>query len=115
MKDDLSKFLPLPPAAMHILLALAAEDLHGYGIIKEVERHSEGQCKLGPGTLYDNLQRLLDKQLIVEVSPGGNEDPRRRYYRLSTTGKRVLAAEIDRLEIIFRKAKNHLLPRPRKA
>ena len=115
MKDDLSKFLPLSPASMHILLALASEDLHGYGIIKEVERHSEGQCKLGPGTLYDNLQRLMDRQLIVEVSPAGNDDPRRRYYRLSSTGKRVLAAEIGRLEAIFRKAKNHLSPRPRKA
>jgi DNA-binding PadR family transcriptional regulator len=113
--NDVSKFLPLPPAAMHILLALAAEDLHGYGIIKEVERHSEGQCKLGPGTLYDNLQRLLDRQLIVEVHSGPNDDPRRRYYRLSSMGKRVLAAEIDRLEAVFRKAKNHLLPRPRKA
>jgi DNA-binding PadR family transcriptional regulator len=101
---------------MHILLALAGEDLHGYGIMQEVTRHSEGQCRLGPGTLYDNLQRLLDQDLIAEVRRGGNEDPRRRYYRLTSTGKSVLCAEISRLESIFRKAKSHLSPaRVRKA
>src|SRR5262245_35290087 len=97
-QEDLFRFLPLPPAPMHILLALAGEDLHGYGIMQEVARHSEGQCRLGPGTLYDNLQRLMDQDLIVEVRRGANEDPRRRYYRLTSTGKRVLRAEISRLE-----------------
>jgi DNA-binding PadR family transcriptional regulator len=116
MKHDPVAFLPLSPAAMHILLALAAEDLHGYGIMQEVTRQSEGRCKLGPGTLYDNLQRLLDQKLIVEVSRQKNDDPRRRYYRLSSIGKGVLAAEIDRLEAVFRKAKLNLFPaRPRSA
>ena len=64
MKDDLSKFLPLSPAALHILLALAGEDMHGYGIMQEVARQSEGAYKLGPGTLYDNLQRLMDQGMV---------------------------------------------------
>ncbi len=59
MKDDLSPFLPLSPAILHILVALAGEDRHGYGIMQEVARQSGGQYKLGPGTLYDNLQKLL--------------------------------------------------------
>ena len=80
MKDDLNKFLPLSPAALHILLALAGEDMHGYGIMQEVARQSEGAYKLGPGTLYDNLQRLMDQSMVQEVK---NDDPRRRNYRLS--------------------------------
>ena len=55
MEDDLHSFLPLSPATLHILLSLAGEDLHGYGIMQEVARQSEGKYKLGPGTLYDNL------------------------------------------------------------
>jgi DNA-binding PadR family transcriptional regulator len=115
MGDDVGRFLPLSPAAMHILLALASEDLHGYGIMQEVARQSEGQCKLGPGTLYDNLQRLLQDNLIAETASRPNEDPRRRYYRLSSMGKRVLAAEIARLESVFRKAKLRLVTGGRKA
>ena len=64
MKDDLSAMLPLSPAALHILLALAAEDRHGYGIIKEVARQSRGHYKLGSGTLYDNLQKLMERGLV---------------------------------------------------
>ena len=59
MKDDASNSLPLAPAALHILLSLAAEDLHGYGIMQDVARQSEGKYKLRPGTLYDNLQKLI--------------------------------------------------------
>ena len=68
MKDDASRFLPLSPATLHILLALAGEELHGYGIMQEVARQSEGRYKLGPGTLYDNLQRMLDQGLVQEVT-----------------------------------------------
>jgi len=63
MKEDIKRFLPLSPAALHILLALASEDLHGYGIMLEVARQSEGQYKLGPGTLYDNLRKLMTPAL----------------------------------------------------
>jgi DNA-binding PadR family transcriptional regulator len=109
MKDDLGRFLPLAPATLHILLALAGEELHGYGIMQEVARQSEGRYKLGPGTLYDNLQRMVDLGLVQEVSRrGAVEDPRRRYYRLSSLGRTVLSAEITRLEGVVRDARLRL-------
>ena len=109
MKDDASSFLPLSPAALHILLSLAAEDLHGYGIMQEVARQSEGKYKLGPGTLYDNLQKLMNHGLVEEAfRRAQDDDPRRRYYRLSSMGRRVLTAEIARLEGVIRTAKLHL-------
>jgi len=96
-------FLPLAPAVLHILLALAGEDLHGYGIMQEVTRQSEGRYKLGPGTLYDNLQRLVRQGL---VEPAGDEpDSRRLNYRLTSLGKRVIAAEISRLETVVREGR----------
>jgi DNA-binding PadR family transcriptional regulator len=101
----MNKLLPLPPAALHILLALAGEDMHGYGIMQEVARQSEGAYKLGPGTLYDNLQRLMEQGMAVEVS---SDDPRRRYYRLSAQGRKVLSAEISRLEGVVKLARLHL-------
>src|SRR5438094_9689978 len=109
MHEDLSPFLPLSPATLHILLALASEDRHGYGIMQEVARQSEGQYKLGPGTLYDNLQKLMN-QGIVESAPrrSGDDDPRRRYYRLTRLGRSILSAEIARLETVVREAKLHL-------
>src|SRR5438552_10510553 len=117
MKEDLSQFLPLSPATLHILLALAAKERHGYGIMQEVARQSEGQYKLGPGTLYDNLQRLLDQGMVDEARSGGaGGDPRRRYYRLNERGRRVLSAEIVRLEGVVREAKLTLVPaKPRRA
>ncbi len=109
MKDNLGKFLPLSPAALHILLALAGEELHGYGIMQEVARQSAGAYKLGPGTLYDNLQRLLDQGMVHEAA---SDDPRRRNYRLSSPGRKVLAAEISRLEGVVREARLHLRRSP---
>ena len=109
MKDDVRRFLPLPPATLHILLALAGEELHGYGIMQEVARQSDGHYKLGPGTLYDNLQRMADHGLVREVSRRGpNDDPRRRYYRLSSMGRAVLSTEIARLEGVVRDARLRL-------
>src|SRR5579864_7440272 len=109
MKEDLSPFLPLSPATLHILLSLAGEERHGYGIMQEVARQSEGQYKLGPGTLYDNLQKLMNHGL-VESAPArsGDDDPRRRYYRLTRFGRSVLSAEIARLDGVVREAKLHL-------
>lgn len=103
-------FLPLSPAALHILLALAAEDLHGYGIMQEVARQSEGQYKLGPGTLYDNLKKMMQLGLIEETRAraGSDDDPRRRYYRMNASGKKVLSAEVRRLEGVLREARAHL-------
>lgn len=117
MKPVTSQFLPLSPAALHILLALAGEDRHGYGIMREVERQSDGQYRLGPGTLYDNLQRLLDKGLVAESAKAGvDSDPRRRYHKLTTLGRQVVSAEIARLEEMFREAKLGLQgAKPRRA
>lgn len=116
MRDQSARFLPLNPATLHILLALAGEDLHGYAIMQQVSRQSEGRYKLGPGTLYDNLQRLLDQGIVQEVAHKSGEDPRRRSYRLTTLGRGVLAAEISRLESMIRDAKLHLhAARPGKA
>jgi DNA-binding PadR family transcriptional regulator len=115
MKTD--GFLPLAPATLHILLALAAEDLHGYGIMQEVARQSDARYKLGPGTLYDNLQRMMKQGLVEEVrGRTSDEDSRRRYYRLSSLGRGVLSTEIARLEGVVREARLHLKsPQPRRA
>ena len=110
MKNDLSPFLPLSPAGLHILLALASEDRHGYGIMREVARQSEAQYRMGPGTMYDNLQKLMDGGLVKEAPrPSANEDTRRRYYRLTAFGRRVLSADLVRLKGVLREAKVHLL------
>jgi len=101
--------LPLSPAALHILLSLAGEDLHGYGIMQEVARQSEGKYKIGPGTLYDNLQKLIERKWVEELGrKPGDDDPRRRYYRLTATGKGVLTAEIDRLSKVVSEGRSRL-------
>jgi DNA-binding PadR family transcriptional regulator len=116
MKEELDEFLPLSPAALHILLALASEDRHGYGIMREVARQSEDRYRLGPGTLYDNLQKLVEQGIVEQSSPrSGADDPRRRYYRLTRFGRRLLAAEITRLEGVVREARLHLKVRPERA
>ena len=109
--------MTLSTAAQHILLALSAEDRHGYGIMQEVSRQSAGSYKLGPGTLYDNLEKLIEQGLVAEAprrSP--KEDPRRRYYRITPHGRRVFAAEIERLESVVRAARLRLRgAKPREA
>lgn len=117
MTSDFSRHLPLSPAALHILLALAGEDRHGYGIMQEIARQSEGQYKLGPGTLYDNLQKLMELSFVQEASArrSANDDPRRRYYKLTPLGRGLLAAEIKRLEGVVREAAVHLRPAARRA
>jgi len=101
--------MTLSTAAQHILLALSAEDRHGYGIMQEVTRQSGGSYKLGPGTLYDNLEKLMEQGLVAEAPRrSSKEDPRRRYYRISAHGRRVFALEIERFESIVRAAKLRL-------
>jgi DNA-binding PadR family transcriptional regulator len=111
MNEDLTPFLPLSPATLHILLALAGEDLHGYAIMQVVARQSEGQYKLGPGTLYDNLQKMMQQGTVENApSPSSGDDPRRRYYRLTSFGQRLLSMEVARLENVVREARLHSLP-----
>lgn len=109
MADDPHRFLPLSPAALHILLSLAGEDMHGYAIMQEIARQSGGQYKMGPGTLYDNLQRLMDREWVEDLGQrSGDEDPRRRYYRLTLSGRGVLEAETARLAGVVREARSRL-------
>lgn len=108
MKADREKSPPLSPATVHILLALAAGDLHGYGIIQEIARHSEGHYRPGPGTLYDNLKRLMDSGLVADVLKSSQKDEERRFYTLTSEGYAALSAEIDRLQQIVRKGRSRL-------
>jgi DNA-binding PadR family transcriptional regulator len=109
MKESFDNFLPLSPATLHILLSLSGEDLHGYGIMQEIARQSHGKYKLGPGTLYDNLQKLIQREWIEELgNRPADDDPRRRYYRLTAVGRGVLAAETARLSDVVREARSRL-------
>jgi DNA-binding PadR family transcriptional regulator len=109
MKDDLKGLLPLSPATFYILLALSDEDRHGYGIMQEVARQSEGQYKLGPGTFYDNLEKLIEHGVVKEVPrKSANDDPRRRYYRMTGFGRNLFLAEVSRLDSAVREAKVRL-------
>jgi len=115
MNNNPHALLPLSPATLHILLSLAAEDMHGYGIMQEIARQSQGKYKLGPGTLYDNLQKLIEREWVEELGHRpGDDDPRRRYYRLTSYGRGVLGAETARLADVVREAQMRLqIARPR--
>jgi DNA-binding PadR family transcriptional regulator len=92
--------LPLTPAVFHILLALADGERHGYAIMKNVEETTNGQIRLGPGTLYGTIKRLIEARLIEESDERPDldlDDERRRYYRLTEWGGRVARAEVQRL------------------
>lgn len=99
---------PLTPAVLHILLALAGEDRHGYGIMKQVELDSQGKVNMGPGTLYGSLGRMIEAGLIRES--GKKTDPkmgdeRRIYYQITGQGQAALAAELDRYREVMAVAK----------
>src|ERR671912_1133697 len=90
---------PLTPAVLHILLALSIEQRHGYGIMKQVERESAGKVKMGPGTLYGSLGRMMTAGLICESDRRPDptlDDERRIYYAITAIGQRTLEAELDR-------------------
>ena len=93
-------FLPLTPAIAHILLALADQDRHGYGIMQEVERMTDGLVRMGPGTLYGTIKRTIASGLIEEADERPDpdlDDERRRYYRATALGRAVLEAETARM------------------
>jgi DNA-binding PadR family transcriptional regulator len=109
-------FLPLKPHWFHIMLSLAGQDQHGYGIMQEVLDRTAGKVRLWPATLYGTLKRLIEADLIEEsdARPApALDDERRRYYRLTRFGRRVLAAESQRLEelVAVIHAKRGLLPK----
>jgi DNA-binding PadR family transcriptional regulator len=99
---NVERFLPLTPVVLEIALSLGTGERHGYEIMRDVERRTEGAIVLHPGTLYRALGRLLDQGLIEELderpaAPPSNNDERRRYYRLTPLGHAVARAEVERL------------------
>jgi DNA-binding PadR family transcriptional regulator len=103
---------PLTSQAFHVLIALAARDQHGYGIMQDVAARTQGKIRLGAGTLYGLIKRLLEDGLIVEVReskrpPRSDDDERRRYYRLTAKGRRAAQAEVARLTELLKQARAH--------
>jgi len=99
--NDPQRFLPLSPHQFHILLALTESDRHGYALIQEIDRRTAGALRLGTGTLYTAIARLVELELIADT---GKADERRRFYRLLPLGRAVLRAETARLEALVRHA-----------
>jgi len=106
---------PLTPAVFEILLALADQDRHGYGIMREVERRTAGGMKLGPGTLYGSIKRMLEAGLIEDSGDRPDpelDDERRKYYCMTTQGRQTAISEANRLERQVRHARQkNLLPK----
>jgi DNA-binding PadR family transcriptional regulator len=116
MASDPTRNSPRSPATLHILLALAGGNLHGYGIIQEVARNTDGRYRLGPGTLYDNLKKLMDTGLVADArksasskrkSAAAREDDR-RFYTLTKEGRAALTVEVDRLQSVVTQARLRL-------
>jgi DNA-binding PadR family transcriptional regulator len=102
------KLDPLPSAAFQILLSLAGNDLHGYGIMRQVEEQTNGRMRLGPGTLYSSIQALLEEGMIEEIDGAARSDgsdERRRYYRLTSSGRKLARSEAERLADLLRVAR----------
>src|ERR687898_2605034 len=94
-------YLPLTPAVLDIMVALGNEELHGYAIMQEVRRRTDGQRRLAPGTLYRSLKQMEQRGWVAqseERPEAGLDDERRRYYRLTEIGRRIALAEVERLE-----------------
>ena len=113
MNEDPESLLPLSPAVFHMLLALADQERHGYAIMQEVLEQTDGKLRLGPGTLYGTIKRMLAASLIEETDERpdpAQDDERRRYYRMTDFGRRVANAEAERLAHLVRLAPfKHLL------
>jgi DNA-binding PadR family transcriptional regulator len=114
MPADIGRFLPLTPAAFHILLSLADGERHGYGIIREIAERTNGGLRMAPGTLYGAIHRMLADGWIEESGERPDpalDDQRRRYYRLTHLGRWVAVAEAERLSALVRSAEaKRLLP-----
>ena len=103
------EYLPLTPAMLDIVVALADDELHGYAIMREVRRRTDGRKRLAPGTLYRSLRQMHERGLVAESEErpeAGLDDERRRYYRLTDLGRRVALAEVERLEDLVQAARS---------
>src|SRR5262245_27742306 len=106
--EEIDALLPLPPATLHILMAVADEDRHGYAIIQAIAARTDNALRMSAGTLYRSIQRMVEQGLIVEVDerPAPDEDDeRRRYYRITKFGTAVARAETRRLQDLVRLAR----------
>ena len=111
-KIDPESLLPLTPAVFHVLLALAGGERHGYAIMQEVAASTDGRIKMGPGTLYGTVKRLLEAELIEESDERPDpslDDERRRYYKLTGVGEEVVRAETRRYAAIVKIARGKKL------
>ena len=110
---DVQALLPLAPAFLHILIALGEGERHGYAIMQDVAARTDGRVQMSPGTLYGSIKRMLADGLIEELTTGAaGADERRRFYRLTKFGRRVAAAEADRLAALLTQARTSgLVPR----
>jgi DNA-binding PadR family transcriptional regulator len=107
---EVRQLIPLTPAVFFVLFSLADGEKHGYAIMQGTAKLSEGKFRMGPGTLYTTLQRLLDLGLIEEArGPGSEHDSRRRYYRLTGSGKSLLETELERMDSVVRLARRRKL------
>ena len=110
---EIDALLPLAPAFLHILIALGDGERHGYSIMQEVGDRTGGRVRMSPGTLYGSIKRMLEEGLIEELTTGAaGADERRRYYRITRFGRRVAAAEAERMTALLSQARNSgLVPR----
>jgi DNA-binding PadR family transcriptional regulator len=97
----------MTPAVIHVLLALGGGERHGYAILKDVQRQTGSRFRFGPGTIYGTLQRLMEAGWVEEAPAPAATDPRRRYYRITRTGREALRGEIDRLSALLDLARAH--------
>ena len=107
MPDDPQDFLPLPSSTFHVLLVLAEGEKHGYAIMRDVRTISDGAVKMGPGTLYGTIKRMLEAGLCEESGERPDpdlDDERRRYYRITGLGERVVTAEVRRLATMIERS-----------
>ncbi len=112
------ELLPLTPGMFHVLIALADGEKHGYAIIKEVARRTDGAIRLSAGTLYTLIRRFVHEGVIAESAERPDpalDDERRRYYRLNSLGRRALETEVQRMDALVRTARSHVKLGPSKA
>jgi DNA-binding PadR family transcriptional regulator len=98
----------LPVPVFHILIALADQDCHGYAIMQDVAARTRGKLKMSPGTLYGSIKRMLEQGWIIEIDerPESGDDERRRYYRITPEGRRIAAADMNRMAELLSQAKS---------
>jgi DNA-binding PadR family transcriptional regulator len=101
-REEHQRLLPMTPSVFYVMLALSEGEKHGYAIMQQVESLADGKFRMGPGTLYTTLQRLLGLHLIEEIQGDAEADSRRRCYRITRAGKELLREEIRRMESAMR-------------